>query len=220
MDNFNHHCPSLQLERMMGFGLPGHSNHGPRPLPYCMQGPLFFYFENVANVIDNSWNTMKLHFNGVEPKFVNSRYFSATWRQRGYVHNLSVQSRKFVLPPSPMTILTHPFLIIICEQKFRRIAMHHMSCHLNTICALDNPRLNNIFAYVQLHSSMAYCTQCLMHPHTLEIIFSFLMNNKVYGPPPTFDTKSFAPFLSFKRADFRWQQMAKVAFGMRIMSTR
>ena len=105
MDNLNHHCPFLQTERMIGFGLLGQSNYGPRPLPDCMQGPPFFYFKSVANVIDNSWNTMKLHFNCVEPEFVDSRYFSTARRQRGYVHNLTVQSRNLVLPPPPMTIL-------------------------------------------------------------------------------------------------------------------
>lgn len=104
MANFNPYCSSSQQERMTGFGIPGHLNERPRPLPECMQGPPYFYFENVANVIDNAWNTIKLHFNGVEPEFVDSRFFSATRRQRGYVHNLPVQNRKLILPSPPMTI--------------------------------------------------------------------------------------------------------------------
>eukprot|EP00250_Pteridium_aquilinum_P018467 c24103_g1_i1 orf=250-2667(+) len=90
--------------KMMGFGIPGLFIGRPKPLPYLMQGPPYFYFENVAGVPNNEWDTIKRHFNGVDPEFTDSLYFSASRRPRGYVHNLPVDDRSLLLCTPPMSI--------------------------------------------------------------------------------------------------------------------
>ncbi|MCO5575444.1 hypothetical protein L7F22_029245 [Adiantum nelumboides] len=69
-----------------------------------MHGPPYFYFENVAGVPNNEWDTIKRHFNGVDPEYTDSKFFSASRRPRGYVHNLPIEGRTPLSCVSPMTI--------------------------------------------------------------------------------------------------------------------
>ncbi|KAH7444786.1 hypothetical protein KP509_02G091600 [Ceratopteris richardii] len=94
----------LRLGKMMGYGIPGCFIGRPKPLPEVMCGPPYFYFENVAGVPNNEWDTIKRHFNGVDPEFTDSKYFSASCRPRGYVHNLPLQGRSPLPCVVPMSI--------------------------------------------------------------------------------------------------------------------
>jgi len=58
----------------------------------------------VAMAPKDVWKTISRHFGGLEPEYVDSRYFSASRRPRGYVHNLPIDGRFQVLPLPPMTI--------------------------------------------------------------------------------------------------------------------
>ncbi|MCO5575440.1 hypothetical protein L7F22_029241 [Adiantum nelumboides] len=93
-----------QSGKMLGFGIPGLFIGRPKPLPCVMHGPPYFYFENVAGVPNNEWDTIKRHFNGVDPEFTDSKFFSASRRPRGYVHNLPIEGRTPLSCESPMTI--------------------------------------------------------------------------------------------------------------------
>ncbi|KQK13624.1 hypothetical protein BRADI_1g11420v3 [Brachypodium distachyon] len=77
---------------MVGFGLPGERLQlVTRRLPALAIGPPFFYFENILY--------------DIEPEFVDSKFFCAAIRQRGYIHNLPIEGRFPILPLPPKTIL-------------------------------------------------------------------------------------------------------------------
>ncbi|KAL3643971.1 hypothetical protein CASFOL_011903 [Castilleja foliolosa] len=84
--------PSMQLERVH------------RTLPETAQGPPYFYYENVALAPKGVWDTISRFLYDIEPEFVDSKYFSATARKRGYVHNLPIKNRFPLVPLPPMTI--------------------------------------------------------------------------------------------------------------------
>ncbi|KAJ7279246.1 hypothetical protein O6H91_Y378000 [Diphasiastrum complanatum] len=88
---------------MTGFGTPGFPVLS-RILNPLVEGPPYFYFENVASMPKKEWENITRHFDGVEPEFVDSKYFCACRRPRGYVHNLPVEGRKLILPEPPMTV--------------------------------------------------------------------------------------------------------------------
>ncbi|KAH9312730.1 hypothetical protein KI387_027765, partial [Taxus chinensis] len=97
------HNPSLKA--LIGFGVPGKPvGQRSEEMKVFMQGPPFFYFENDAFAPNDIWKTISRHFNGVEPEFVDSKYFSASRRPRGYVHNLPIEGRFQALPVPAMTI--------------------------------------------------------------------------------------------------------------------
>eukprot|EP01018_Ginkgo_biloba_P039196 Gb_33731 [translate_table: standard] len=97
--------PDPSLKRLIGYGVPGYPiGRRPKELKEFIHGPPFFYFENVAMTPKDVWKTISRHFNGVEPEFVDSKYFSASSRPRGYVHNLPIEGRFQLLPLPPMTI--------------------------------------------------------------------------------------------------------------------
>ncbi|KAF5746873.1 DNA (cytosine-5)-methyltransferase DRM1-like [Tripterygium wilfordii] len=91
---------------MIGFGVP----NGPaapltyRNLPEAAMGPPYFYYENVALAPKGVWTTISRFLYDVEPEFVDSKYFCAAARKRGYVHNLPIQNRFPLLPLPPHTI--------------------------------------------------------------------------------------------------------------------
>ncbi|KAK1416969.1 hypothetical protein QVD17_26089 [Tagetes erecta] len=90
---------------MIGFGTPTDGNvitH--RTLPDDAIGPPFFYYENVALAPKGVWDTISRFLFGVEPEFVDSKYFCAAARKRGYVHNLPINNRFPLLPLPPRTI--------------------------------------------------------------------------------------------------------------------
>ncbi|GER41326.1 DNA (Cytosine-5)-methyltransferase DRM2 [Striga asiatica] len=91
---------------MIGFGVP--SIHPERTifrtLPQVARGPPYFYYENVALAPKGVWEKISKCLLEIEPEFVDSKYFSATARKRGYVHNLPIENRFPLVPLPPMTI--------------------------------------------------------------------------------------------------------------------
>ncbi|XP_024539212.1 DNA (cytosine-5)-methyltransferase DRM1A isoform X2 [Selaginella moellendorffii] len=102
-DNFDGFLPEQRNQGDgMGFGIPGQPPRS-RTLPSSSLPPPFFYFENVAIMPRGSWEDITRFLDGIEPELVNSKWFCAASRPRGYVHNLPVKGRR-ALPPGPMTI--------------------------------------------------------------------------------------------------------------------
>eukprot|EP01018_Ginkgo_biloba_P009612 Gb_25633 [translate_table: standard] len=92
-------------KRLFGFGVPGHPmDRCQNKLNELVQGPPYFYFENVASTPKGVWNTISRFLYDIEPEFVDSKHFSVSSRKRGYVHNLPIEGRFRVSPLPPMTI--------------------------------------------------------------------------------------------------------------------
>ncbi|KAK4750548.1 hypothetical protein SAY87_004030 [Trapa incisa] len=91
---------------MVGFGVPTYSSQQPnrRNLPESARAPPYFYYENVALTPKGVWDTISRFLYDVEPEFVDSKYFCAAARKRGYVHNLPIHSRFPLRPIPPLTI--------------------------------------------------------------------------------------------------------------------
>ncbi|KAL0431649.1 UNVERIFIED_CONTAM: DNA (cytosine-5)-methyltransferase DRM2 [Sesamum radiatum] len=90
---------------MIGFGVPSQQpEHINRSLPEVARGPPYFYYENVALAPKGVWDTISRFLYEVEPEFVDSKYFCATARKRGYVHNLPIENRFPLIPLPPLTI--------------------------------------------------------------------------------------------------------------------
>ncbi|KAL8132453.1 DNA (cytosine-5)-methyltransferase DRM2-like [Apium graveolens] len=91
---------------MVGFGAPTEVGslvlH--RNLPEEATGPPYFYYENVALAPKGVWDTISSFLYDVQPEFVDSKFFSAAARKRGYVHNLPIDKRSPLLPLPPKTI--------------------------------------------------------------------------------------------------------------------
>lgn len=84
---------------MIGFSLPN-DNRIPhkRKLPEAAIGPPYFYYENVALTPKGVWETISRFLYDIFPEFVDSRYFCAANRKRGYIHNLPIENRFPILP--------------------------------------------------------------------------------------------------------------------------
>lgn len=91
---------------MVGFGVPieASSDIMSRSIPKAAMGPPFFYYENVAITLRGVWPTISRFLYDISPEFVDSKYFCAATRKRGYVHNLPIEKRYPLLPLSPRTI--------------------------------------------------------------------------------------------------------------------
>ncbi|XP_059642328.1 DNA (cytosine-5)-methyltransferase DRM2-like [Cornus florida] len=90
---------------MVGFGVPTEPCHVvQRIIPEAAVGPPYFYYENVALAPKGVWDTISRFLYDVDPEFVDSKYFCASARKRGYVHNLPIQNRFPLLPLPPQTI--------------------------------------------------------------------------------------------------------------------
>ncbi|KAL3833145.1 hypothetical protein ACJIZ3_007881 [Penstemon smallii] len=90
---------------MIGFGVPTQQPERiHRSLPEEARGPPYFYYENVALAPKGVWDTISRFLYDIEPEFVDSKYFSACARKRGYIHNLPIQNRFPLVPLPPMTI--------------------------------------------------------------------------------------------------------------------
>ncbi|RYR57745.1 hypothetical protein Ahy_A05g023453 isoform B [Arachis hypogaea] len=90
---------------MIGFGVPTEPaiiKH--RRLPDDAVGPPYFYYENVALAPKGVWQTISRFLYEVEPEFVDSKFFCAAARKRGYIHNLPIENRFPLLPLPPRTI--------------------------------------------------------------------------------------------------------------------
>jgi hypothetical protein len=66
-------------------------------------GPLFFYYENVALAPKSVWTRISRFLYEIKPEFVDSRFFCACARKRGYIHNLPIQNRSPLIPIPPKT---------------------------------------------------------------------------------------------------------------------
>ncbi|KAL3523195.1 hypothetical protein ACH5RR_016029 [Cinchona calisaya] len=92
---------------MVGFGLPTDDYSKivrERTLPEQAMGPPFFYYENVALTPKGVWDTISRFLYDIPPEFVDSKYFCAAARKRGYIHNLPIHNRFPLLPYLPLTI--------------------------------------------------------------------------------------------------------------------
>ncbi|XVE83983.1 hypothetical protein DITRI_Ditri16bG0132500 [Diplodiscus trichospermus] len=90
---------------MIGFGVPSESSQiTHRKLSEAAIGPPYFYFENVALAPKGVWSTMSRFLYDLEPEFVDSKYFCAAARKRGYIHNLPIENRFPLVPFPPHTI--------------------------------------------------------------------------------------------------------------------
>lgn len=91
---------------MMGFGIPNEPSSmiTHRRLPENAVGPPYFYYENVALAPKGVWQTISRFLYDVEPEYVDSKYFCAAARKRGYIHNLPIVNRFPLLPLPPRTI--------------------------------------------------------------------------------------------------------------------
>ncbi|PON98980.1 DNA methylase, C-5 cytosine-specific, active site [Trema orientale] len=90
---------------MIGYGVPDNPwRKLERKLPDSANAPPYFYYENVALAPKGVWGTISRFLYDVEPEFVDSVYFSAAARKRGYVHNLPITNRFSLLPAPPLTI--------------------------------------------------------------------------------------------------------------------
>ncbi|XP_013701081.2 DNA (cytosine-5)-methyltransferase DRM1 isoform X1 [Brassica napus] len=96
---------------MIGFGVPkepGLITDRPVPIPNIALGPPYFYFENVAMTPKGVWATMSSHLYDIKPEFVDSLYFCAAARKRGYIHNLPIKNR-FEIQPTPHYTIQEEF---------------------------------------------------------------------------------------------------------------
>ncbi|KAL6140978.1 hypothetical protein ACLB2K_059270 [Fragaria x ananassa] len=89
---------------MIGFGIPAGPCQSYRNLPKAAIGPPYFYYENVALTPKGVWDTISRFLYDVPPEFVDSKYFGAAARKRGYVHNLPIENRFPLVPLPPQTI--------------------------------------------------------------------------------------------------------------------
>ncbi|PIA32617.1 hypothetical protein AQUCO_04400068v1 [Aquilegia coerulea] len=90
---------------MIGFGIP--NDQRPlfeRKLPGAAIGPPYFYYENVACTPKGVWDTISRFLYEIKPEFVDSVYFSAAARKRGYIHNLPIHNRYPLMPIPPLTV--------------------------------------------------------------------------------------------------------------------
>ncbi|KAJ8490593.1 hypothetical protein OPV22_012314 [Ensete ventricosum] len=91
---------------MVGFSLPNQRMYMVvlRKISEAAIGPPYFYYENVALAPKGVWETMSRFLYDIKPEFVDSKYFCAAARKRGYIHNLPIHDRFPVLPIPPRTI--------------------------------------------------------------------------------------------------------------------
>uniref|UniRef100_M4CJK4 DNA (cytosine-5-)-methyltransferase n=1 Tax=Brassica campestris TaxID=3711 RepID=M4CJK4_BRACM len=96
---------------MIGFGVPkepGIITERPVPIPSIARGPPYFYYENVAMTPKGVWAKMSSHLYDIKPEFVDSLYFCAAARKRGYIHNLPIKNR-FEIQPTPHYTIQEEF---------------------------------------------------------------------------------------------------------------
>lgn len=93
-------------ETLTGFGI--HNQLCPvvaRKLPHKVAaGQPYFYYENVASAPKGVWSKISRFLFEIEPEFVDSKFFCAATRKRGYFHNLPIDNRSPLLPIPPLTI--------------------------------------------------------------------------------------------------------------------
>ncbi|GJM95837.1 hypothetical protein PR202_ga12616 [Eleusine coracana subsp. coracana] len=103
----SHDEPMTLPNPMVGFNLPIEGfRSGVRwsTLPTQAIGPPYFYYENVALAPKGVWTTILRFLYDIKPEFVDSGFFCAAARKRGYIHNLPVKNRSSLNPLPPKTI--------------------------------------------------------------------------------------------------------------------
>ncbi|XP_031277074.1 DNA (cytosine-5)-methyltransferase DRM2-like [Pistacia vera] len=75
-----------------------------RKLPEAAKRLPYFYYENVALTPQGVWSKISRFLYDIEPEFVDSVYFCACARKRGYIHNLPIHNRFPLTPRPPRTI--------------------------------------------------------------------------------------------------------------------
>ncbi|XP_050216140.1 probable inactive DNA (cytosine-5)-methyltransferase DRM3 [Mercurialis annua] len=94
--------PDTETDR---FGIPREPTFKPRKsLSHMVAKPPYFLYGSVATISLNTWGKISQFLYGVEPEFVDTRFFSALSRKEGYVHNLPIENRFHILPRPPMSI--------------------------------------------------------------------------------------------------------------------
>lgn len=113
LGNKRRHCNKQfeQVERafgsgpMVGFSLPnGSTIISNKKLSGIAEGAPYFHFENVAGAPNGVWDDFSRFLYNIEPEFVDSKYFGAATRKRGYIHKLPLVGRFPILPMQPRTI--------------------------------------------------------------------------------------------------------------------
>lgn len=91
---------------MIGYGVPSMPSERAirRSLPEEARGRPYFYYENVALTPKGVWDTISRFLYDIDPEFVDSKFFSACARKRGYIHNLPIENRFPLVPLPPLTI--------------------------------------------------------------------------------------------------------------------
>ncbi|KAK1626411.1 hypothetical protein QYE76_000726 [Lolium multiflorum] len=90
---------------MVGFNLPTDRLRSvTRSLPKQAIGAPYFYYENLARAPKSVWMEISRSLYDIEPEFVDSKYFCAAARERGYIHNLPIEKRSPLRPLPPKTI--------------------------------------------------------------------------------------------------------------------
>ncbi|KAJ1293906.1 hypothetical protein BS78_01G105200 [Paspalum vaginatum] len=90
---------------MVGFSLPTERFRSvDRSLPATAIGPPYFYYENVAIAPKGVWATISRFLYDIQPEFVDSKFFCAAQRKRGYIHNLPLENRSPLRPLPSKTI--------------------------------------------------------------------------------------------------------------------
>ncbi|KAL6593890.1 hypothetical protein ACP70R_048791 [Stipagrostis hirtigluma subsp. patula] len=101
----SHEMPMPLPNPMVGFGLPNQRWRSfDRSLPVQAIGPPYFYYENVALAPKGVWTTISRFLYDIQPEFVDSKFFCAAARKRGYIHNLPIENRSPLLPLPPKKI--------------------------------------------------------------------------------------------------------------------
>ncbi|XP_062209587.1 DNA (cytosine-5)-methyltransferase DRM2-like isoform X2 [Phragmites australis] len=101
----SHDEPMPLPNPMVGFNLPNERLRSvDRWLPAQAIGPPYFYYENVALAPKGVWTTISRFLYDIQPEFVDSKFFCAAARKRGYIHNLPLENRSPLLPLPPKTI--------------------------------------------------------------------------------------------------------------------
>ncbi|KAL6649059.1 hypothetical protein ACP70R_013283 [Stipagrostis hirtigluma subsp. patula] len=101
----SHDVPMPLPNPMVGFGLPNQRWRSVnRELPTQAIGRPFFYYENVALAPKGVWATISRFLYDIQPEFVDSKFFCAAARKRGYIHNLPIDNRSPLLPLPPKKI--------------------------------------------------------------------------------------------------------------------
>ncbi|KAM5551819.1 hypothetical protein ABKV19_026598 [Rosa sericea] len=140
---------------MIGFGAQADLCQIHRSLPEAATGPPYFYYENVALTPKGGWSTISHCLYDVKPEFVDSKYFCAAARKRGYVHNLPIKNRFSLVPLPPQTIFDEDE---IPPESVRRYVLYE--CHKwnlvwvgkKTVAALQPDEVEMLLGFPRDHT--------------------------------------------------------------------